>query len=687
MMNRRAGCRLSHGGRPPNNLRDVVPRISQYVMTVKYGAWCASAVVALLCVGGASAAGVIFRYLPKFEALSSAVSVRNIEIGPYLDPRELTARGPGGWGYDPAWAAEFDGQASAIWEDGDDDSNQPFGPNISTEIWIRVLDVGGVQTLVTNRVGAGDGFTLGLQEGIPFFEIAVAGETYRVDGTTGVGESRDVWIAATAAYESSGSLELSIYLNGRLEDESTIAVTIPSPYTVRHPFYVATEAAGTDDAPELSGTITGLVYSAVVRDYVALDEYLSTPPPFDGSTYFGLPDFHDYELVDFHLPMDQRIYRPEAQIRQMVFLPHVNDEFIPQGTAVVSDDTGAAELIYVAYYHRTRDDRLRVQRSIVAEIDAETGSIRRTFRLTGRLETSHAGGIAIAAGALYVSSAGYLERYPIPSFEDEDARYVDLAPDVDGSMNVQSKSSFVSEFADTLWVGDYRTGSEQQPYLYGYPLDASGRLIRSADPYIYPIPRRIQGIDMFMQDGTTYVFMSRNRNSNEGEVLRFRRQDLDSNSIPSWEVSITVPHGVEDLSFTSDGTLWTNAESGTDFYQRNAEWSTFYPFAYGVNRDGLVPLSTSDGIPEEPPGRIRLNAFPNPAADRVHVEYVLLQASDVRIRVIDSLGRAVVTLVEGMRAAGVYETGWDAHRTAQGIYLIIVEAGEHRRFQTVAVIH
>ncbi len=655
-------------------------------MCAKYGVGCAAITLALLCVGAADAAGVIFRYLPNVEALSSIVNLRNVEIGPFLDPRELTARGPGGWGYDPAWTAEFDGPESVLWEDDAEDSDQPFGPNVTAEIWIRVLDVGGVQPLLTNRVGDGDGFTLGLQDGMPFFELVVEGEIYRVDGGTAVAENRDTWLAATAAYASSGSLALSIYLNGRLQNESTTSITIPTPYGVRHPFFVATEATGTDDAPELSGTITGLVYAAVVRDYVARDEYLATPPPFDGSTYFGLPDFHDYELDGFHLPMDQRIDRYETPIVQKAFLPHVNDEFIPQGTAVVSDESGAAQWIYVAYYHRTRDDRLRLQRSVVAEIDAESVAVRRTFRLTGQLETSHAGGIAIAGDALYVSSAGYLERYPIPPYEDESARYVDLQPDVAGSMSVQSKSSFVSEFADTLWVGDYRTAGEQQPYLYGYPLDASGRLNRSAHPAIFPIPRRIQGVDLFMQDGTTYVFMSRNRNDSEGEVLRFRRQDLDPNSIPSWEASLTFPHGIEDLSFTRDGTLWTNSESGTDFYQRNVEWTSFYPFVYGVDRTGVLPPSTSVDSPDDRPGGVRLGAYPNPVVDRLHVEYDVEQTADVSVRVMDTLGRSVATLVEATQIRGSYETEWDAGREASGTYFIVVAAGGHRQHQAVTVI-
>lgn len=646
---------------------------------------------ALVCIlflyaGAAQGAGVVFRYLPGSPSLSSTFEFRNVEPGPFLDPRERIARGPGGWGYDPAWAGEFEAPGSVLWGAAAEDANQPLGPDITAEVWVRLLEVGEFHTLLTNRVGGSDGFTIGVRDGIPFFEIVVDGAVYRVDGSNEIVAGEDVWLAATAEYASS-ELGLALYHNGVRTASADVATSIPTPYVIRHPFFVGTEASGSDDAPQLTGSVTGLVYAATVRNYVAKESYLDTPPPFDGSTYFGLPDFHDYETDSFEQPMDQRIDSYPTPVRQKFYLPHVNDEFIPQGTAVVSDEaTGEAELVYVAYYHRTRDDRLRVQNSIVAEIDAATGAVRRTLRLTGRLDDSHAGGIAIAGGALFVSSGSYVERYPIPAYDPEAPRYLDLTADDAGSSTVQSKASFVSEFADTLWVGDYRTASEQQPYLYGYPLDSSGKLIRSASPVIYPIPRRVQGVDLFTQDGTTFVFMSRNRNSDEGEVLRFRRSDLDPINIPSWEASITFAHGIEDLAFTDSGTLWTNAESGTDFYQRNVQWSSFYPYVYGVDRSGVLPPSTAAETPPDAPERFGLQAYPNPVSDRLEIGFRLDRPAHVRARVIDSLGREVAILVDGTRESGSHRVSWTALHAAPGVYLIVVEAGEQRRFQTVTVI-
>lgn len=654
---------------------------------MKYGIVCSAVLLSLTFATAADAAGVVFRYLPGSASLSSSVEMRDVEAGPYLDPRERTARGPGSWGYDAPWTANFEAPGSALWETTTEDANQPLGPKVTAEIWVRMLELGEVHTLLTNRVGTSDGFTLGLEGEIPYFEMVVNGTAYRVDGRTAVEEGEDTWLTATAEYEGSGSLNLVLYRDGAVEARAETATSLGTPYVMRHPFFVGTEAAGSDESPTLAGTLTGLVYAAIVRDYLADADYLSTPPPFDGSAYFGLPDFHDYELDSFRFPMDQRISTYETDIARKVYLPHVNDEFIPQGTAVVSDETtGDVDLVYVAYYHRTRDGQLRTQRSIIAEIDAETGAVRRTFRLMGRLETSHAGGIAVAGGALYVSSAGFLERYPIPTYISESDRYIDLEPDADGSTTVASKASFVSAFADTLWVGDYRTNSEQQPYLFGYPLDESGRLVGGSDPAIYPLPRYIQGVDLFTHDGTTFVFLSRNRNSTEGEVLRLRRSDLDPNSIPSWDASFTFPHGIEDLAFARDGTLWTNSESGTDYYQRTAEWPSFYPFAYGVERVSLFPPPTLVETPGEQPSDLRLTVYPNPATDRVTVSFAMQRAGNAHVRVLDTLGREIATLVRRPLGGGQHTAVWDVGDTAQGVYLVVVEVGERRRFRKLTVV-
>ena len=641
----------------------------------------------LLPAGQASAVGVIFRYLPGSAALSSAVEVRHVETGPFLDPREHRARNPGGWGYNAPWAADFEGAKSVMWGGGSSSLSQPSGPDVTVEAWARLFEREDAHTLVTNRVGMRDGLTLGVERGLPYFEVVMSGKSYRIEGSKEVFADQDVWLAATAEYTFSNTLILRIFRDGRLEAEETIPATLATPYVISRPFFVGTRAAGTEDAPTLTGTITGLVYAAMVRDYVARPAYLNTSPPFDGSVYFGMPAFHDYEVGSFQLPMDQRIDTYTTPISHRFFLPHVNDSFIPQGTAVVSGDAGQATLVYVAYYHRTRDNRRATRHSIVAEIDAATGRLRRTFRLMGLLRTAHVGGLAVVGDALYVASEGLLERYLLPAYEEVADRYVDLAADPDGTRSVSGKASFVSAFADTLWVGDYRTAGQSQPYLYGYPLDGAGLPMRGASPAIYPIPRKIQGVDLYALEGSTYVFMARNRNSREGEVLRFTRAALNSHSLPVWQESLSFPHGMEDLAFSQDGTLWTNSESGTDYYQRAAQWSSFYPFVYGVAQPDLFPSVNSADRRRAPLPPLRLEVFPNPAIDRVNINYYLNHPSIVRLQVVDLLGREARVAAYPRQGPGGHTVTWAVGDLVAGVYLLVLEAAGSKVHRPIVLLH
>ena len=108
-----------------------------------------------------------------------------------------------------------------------------------------------------------------------------------------------------------------------------------------------------------------------MRDYAAKDAYLASSIPQDGSPYFGLPAFHDYDLTTFHVPMDEQIDPSPAPLRHRFFLPFVNDNYVPQGTATRFDVTGGdtTAFVYVAYYHMTRSGRAETLPSVVAEID------------------------------------------------------------------------------------------------------------------------------------------------------------------------------------------------------------------------------------------------------------------------------------------------------------------------------
>ncbi len=650
------------------------------------------AVSALHLPRDARAAGVVFRYLPGDPSLSSGVVTANIETGRFLNARDLAARGPGGWGLSAPFAAEFEAPGSALYGTATQALSQPLGPRLTAEVWVRLSVTEGRVPLLTNRVAGAGAFELGVEGGTPYLSISAGGRDFRVDAPAPVAAQTPLWIAATARFDAgTQQLHLTLYVNGHRAATQAFSASIPSPYSIEQPFFVGTEASGTRAAPVPTGRLTGQLFGALVRDYVAADAYLESSVPDDGSAYFGLPAYHDYDLATFHLPMDQRIRQNQSVFRHRFFVPFVNDEFVPQGVATRVN--GGEALVYVSYYHLTRSGNTGLRRSIVAELDAATGHVRRAFRLMGTLAYSHAGGIAFVKDALYVSSSSTLERYPVPAYQGPDGpRYLDLAADADGTISVLGRASFVSEHRDTLWVGDWRTPAHEAPYLYGYPLDGDGRAVRNATPRIYALPRNVQGVDFFRHRGETYVFMARNvsQSRGEAEILRVPRARLARWTEPAADSSIVVPYGIEDLSFFPDGTLWTNSESSADYYQKSPSgaWSVFYPFVYSLPAEtvfGEPAVITGAADAVRPPAEFGLEATPNPFTDTT-VLRVQAARGPARLRVMDALGRHVTTLFDGTTDAEARDLHWEAGNVAPGLYFVVLETAGQRVVRPVTLV-
>lgn len=621
----------------------------------------------------ADASGIVFRYVAGKAELSTPIETENVSVAPFNGFPEAAVRTQ--WGLPVTMAATFEAPASTMRSDTGNDIRQGLGPALTAEAWIRPMSVDGEVTLITNRISDRDGFQLGLSNGVPFAEIDVNGTTFRVDGPRALEVDTDAWLAATFQ-RSGGMLRLHIYLDGKVLAQSTFEANLLPLFLVSRSFLVGADAAGSGDDVTLEGSYTGLIYAAIVRDYVARHEYLNSGLPKDGSAYMGLPAFLDQPIDGFSPGMDQRIASSPTPVRHRIFLPFVNDNYIPQGTATAfeidgADTTGA--FVYVAYYHMTRSGVAESKASVVAEIDVNTGQMRRGFRLRGTIGRSHAGGLAYLKGALFVSSRSILERYPLPEYDPSQPRLLDLHADPEGTISVASKASFVSAHNDTLWVGDWRPASDVAPFLYGYPTDESGRPIAGATSTVYSIPRNIQGVDFFEHDGIQYVLMVRNRTSNEAEIRRLRRSDLSPYRVPVEEESIPAVHGIEDVSIWPDGTLWTNSESGTDYYQNTAGWSRFYPFVYSIAGHRLIPgvrdVST-ETLPPVPTGGT-IVSYPNPFSNSTTLSLDIESAGEWSVVIVDILGRIVARVTEGPLASGEHSFTVDATGLPAGVYFAV----------------
>ena len=98
------------------------------------------------------------------------------------------------------------------------------------------------------------------------------------------------------------------------------------------------------------------------------------------------------------------------------------------------------------------------------------------------------------------------------------------------------------------------------------------------------------------------------------------------------------------------------------------------------------PLSRT-GIEDGVPLRFALDQnYPNPFATSTTIQYSLAQTEHVVLKVYDTLGREVATLVEGMHMMGMHEVVFDAASLPSGMYVYRVEAGTFSDSKTLLLV-
>ena len=109
-----------------------------------------------------------------------------------------------------------------------------------------------------------------------------------------------------------------------------------------------------------------------------------------------------------------------------------------------------------------------------------------------------------------------------------------------------------------------------------------------------------------------------------------------------------------------------------------------FPGAFMVRATGRPAGATSsadDPAHETPTLAL---AGPHPARGAVALRVTLPAAGDVRLVVLDALGRRVASLADGARGAGDHVVRWDASRVAAGLYVArLVAGGTSRTVQIV----
>ncbi len=136
-------------------------------------------------------------------------------------------------------------------------------------------------------------------------------------------------------------------------------------------------------------------------------------------------------------------------------------------------------------------------------------------------------------------------------------------------------------------------------------------------------------------------------------------------------------HGVESCTREYVQTIIASAPAGEYLFEArvghypDSVWhSDNFPFTkeeYSfVGADSFLHL----------PGEFKITASPNPFNPSTAISYQLSANSHVSLRIYDTAGRLVSTLVNGYREAGSHEVTFDGTSLPSGVYLYRLEAGE-----------
>lgn len=107
-------------------------------------------------------------------------------------------------------------------------------------------------------------------------------------------------------------------------------------------------------------------------------------------------------------------------------------------------------------------------------------------------------------------------------------------------------------------------------------------------------------------------------------------------------------------------------------------WSNIFNFT--VNLDVSID---PESVPEE--FQLKQN-YPNPFNPSTQINYALPQASYVKLKVINTLGQQVATLVDERKSAGNYSITFNASGLSSGFYFYSIEAGDFRQTKKMLLI-
>ena len=118
--------------------------------------------------------------------------------------------------------------------------------------------------------------------------------------------------------------------------------------------------------------------------------------------------------------------------------------------------------------------------------------------------------------------------------------------------------------------------------------------------------------------------------------------------------------------------------SRIDILEMSGKAVTYYLDDIQLNGKSDAQVATgvdNNGTPQVPVALMLGQNYPNPFNPTTNITFALPNESHVTLKVYNSLGQEVSTLVEGNMGAGTHNLVWDGSRLASGVYFYRMQAG------------
>jgi len=149
--------------------------------------------------------------------------------------------------------------------------------------------------------------------------------------------------------------------------------------------------------------------------------------------------------------------------------------------------------------------------------------------------------------------------------------------------------------------------------------------------------------------------------------FQIERQEAKKSRIEDWK----------NIGFVN-GNVTTTEPQAYYFVDKNLETGKYLYRLKQTDFDGSFEYSNTIEVEISIPTRFSLNQnFPNPFNPSTTIKYSLKDEGRVSLKIFNSLGEEVRTLVNEIKPAGNYEVEFNASELPSGIYIYSIQAGEY----------